>query len=130
VQLARLLLIRSLDILAHGKRLPQIPVKRCLLLQILVAKQRRNRPSSFFSMVEWNTPMSLSLCFRPNVPARPDLRKHVVDHVILDDAVEDVPADPAHLTVNCRERAKLERPRPLFVVGRVRVCVMEVSDGN
>jgi hypothetical protein len=50
--------------------------------------------------------------------------------VVLDDAVEDVAADEAKLSVNGGSSTLDKSPLVGFVVGGLRVSVVEVRDGN
>lgn len=59
-----------------------------------------------------------------------NLREHVVDDVVLNDAVKDVAADEAEFTVDGRGSALDESPVLGLVVRRLRVGVMEVCDGD
>lgn len=54
----------------------------------------------------------------------------VVEDMGLDDAVEKVTADEAHLTINGSSSATDEVPLVVGVVGKGRVGVLEEGDGN
>jgi hypothetical protein len=53
-----------------------------------------------------------------------------VNHVVLDDAVEDVAANEAKLTINGRSGTLDKRPVFGFVVRGILMGVVKVSDGN
>ena len=50
--------------------------------------------------------------------------------MVLNNAVEDVAADPAKLTINSRHGALHERPVVSLVVSSILVGVVQVGDGD
>lgn len=58
------------------------------------------------------------------------LREHVVNNVVLDNAVEDVATNEAKLAVDGGSSALNESPFLGLVVRGLRVSVVEVRDGN
>jgi hypothetical protein len=61
---------------------------------------------------------------------KPDLRKHVVDNVILNNAVEDVASNEAKFTVDGRQSALDESPVISVVMSSILVCVVQVCNSN
>lgn len=59
-----------------------------------------------------------------------DATNIVVEDMGLDDAVEKVTADEAHLTINGSSSTTDEVPLVVGVVGKGRVGVLEEGDGN
>jgi hypothetical protein len=71
-------------------------------------------------------PMELSF-----ITARDEnLREHVVNNVVLDNAVEDVATDETKFAVNSGSSSLDEGPVLGFVVRCVRVSVVEICDGD
>lgn len=61
---------------------------------------------------------------------RLDLREHVVDNVVLNDAVENVTADEAKVTVHGGGSTLDKSPLVGLVVRGLWVGVVKVGDGN
>lgn len=59
-----------------------------------------------------------------------NLREHVVDDMVFNDTVEDVTTDETEFTVYRGSSSLDESPVLGLVMGRFRVCVVEICDGN
>jgi hypothetical protein len=99
-QAASLLSLSWHHILALRECFPQIGKEVGPLLNVLVAKQRCNGPGSFFAVVERNSAKFRLAKLNFEYDGGIDLRKDVVDNVVLNNAVEDVAADEAEFTIN------------------------------
>jgi hypothetical protein len=129
-QAASLLALSWHHILALRECFPQIGKEVGPLLNVLVTKQRCNGPGSFFAVIERNSAKIMLAKFDAESDDGIDLRKDVVDDVVLNNAVEDVAADEAKFTVNSRECTFGVSPRVCLVVGSLGVGVVKVSDRN
>jgi hypothetical protein len=99
-QAASLLALSWHHILALRECFPQIGKEVSPLLNVLVAKQRCDGPGSFLAMVERNTAGIGSEKFNVACDDGLDLRKDVMDDMVLNNAVEDVATDESEFTVN------------------------------
>lgn len=121
-----------LDELAVGEAAPQISHEVGLLLDVLVSEDRGDGPGRLLCVVEGNTTLwsgQLQL-FDMARPGWADLREHVVDNVVLNDAVEDVAADETKVTVDGGHGALDEGPLVCLVVLGIFMRVVKVRDGN
>jgi hypothetical protein len=59
-----------------------------------------------------------------------DVREEVVDHVVLNDAVEEVAADEAKLAVDGGQSSLDKGPVLGIIVRHIDVGVVQVGDGN
>lgn len=58
------------------------------------------------------------------------LREHVVNNVVLNDAVEDVATNETEFAIDSRGGALNEGPVLGLVVRRIRMSVMQIGDGD
>lgn len=97
----------GLNNLASGEALPQIAEKVGLLLDVAFAKKRGNSPGGLLSMVEGNA------------------WEHVVNNVVLNNAVEDVTANEAKIAVHSGGCTLDESPVVSLVVRSLGVSVVK-----
>lgn len=120
-----------LDVLERAENGPELAQEAAAIVVVQVTKDRLDGLSSLVSLVERN---ATRICQRSAREIfhdeRQSLREQVVNNVLLNDAVEEVLADEAELTVDGGNGTLDESPALLGVVVDLRVVVVEVSDGN
>lgn len=89
----------GLDVTAGCESLPEIAKEVGLLLDVTLAKNRCNSPCCLLGVVEGNTTIQSKLKFSSGFTFD-NLREHVVNDMVLNDAVEDVAADETKIAVN------------------------------
>lgn len=116
--------------LAGRERLPEVGEEVGPLLNVLVAKQGGNSPGSLLAVVERNATDMILAIGHNSGQFEINLREHVVNNVVLDDAVEDVATNEAKLAINSGKSTLDKRPGVRIVVRSLWVGVVQVGDGN
>lgn len=130
-QSTSLLALSRLNVFALRESSPKVSQEVGALLDVLVAKNGGNGPGSLLAVVEGDATRSQLATYSNQVYlSGKSLREHVVNNVVLNNAVEDVAADPAKLTIDSRHSALDERPVLGLVVSGILMRVVQVGDSD
>lgn len=66
----------------------------------------------------------------PHTTCSCDSRENVMDNVIFDDAVEQVPPDQAEIAIDGTQSTLPKRPRTVLISGHIVVCMVKKRYGN
>lgn len=105
------LALRDIDALAEGHH-QRVQETLIFLLVVVFTEHGLNGLGGLLCMVEWNA------------------AEEVVDHMVVDNLVEEVTANEASCAINCSECALGVGPGFCGVVSNLGVGVLKVCDGN